>query len=109
MGSVETIMRRHGDVLILTAKGFKIPKEAKLKASKLIHKGTNNSHVIGRGSAAIGEHGGKKYLRVKSAAMVSHVGGSATHATKPLPVGDYWVEIQTFYDHLSEEAKQVID
>jgi hypothetical protein len=100
---------RHGDVLILTNKDFKIPKEAKLKAGKLIHKGTNNSHVISKGSAAIGEHKGKKYLRVKSQSIVSHVGGSATHASKPLPKGDYWVEIQTFYDHLAEEAKQVVD
>jgi hypothetical protein len=104
-----TQMRRHGDVLILTSKGFKIPAGAKLRAGKLLHKGTNNSHVISKGIAAIGELDGKKYLRVKSAATVSHVGGSATHASKPLPVGDYWVEIQNFYDHLAEEAKKVID
>lgn len=102
-------MRRHGDVLIFTSPNFKIPKDAKLKAGKLIHKGSNNSHVIGRGTALIGEFAGKKYLRIKRAATVSHVGGSATHATKPLPVGDYWVEIQTYYDHLTEEAKQVVD
>lgn len=107
MGELE--LRRHGDVLIFTRAGFKIPRGAKLKASKLIHKGTNNSHVIGRGVAAIGEYEGRKYLRVKSASTVSHIGGSSTHATKPLPKGDYWFEIQTFYDHLTEEAKQVVD
>lgn len=102
-----TELFRHGDVLLLTAKGFKAPKEVKFKASKLIHKGANNSHVISAG--AIGEHAGKKYLRVKAKATVSHVGGSATHASKSLPAGDYEVQIQTFYDHLSEEAKRVID
>lgn len=102
-----TDLFRHGDVLLLSSKGFKAPKEVKFKASKLIHKGTNNSHVISAGS--IGEHAGKKYLRVKSKAIVSHVGGSATHASKPLPPGDYEVQIQSYFDHLTEEAKQVVD
>lgn len=102
-------LRRHGDVLIFSQAGFKIPKKAKLKIGKLIHKGANNSHVIDKGIAVLGEFEGKKYLRVKSAATVAHIGGSSTHETKPLPVGDYWVEIQTFYDHLTEEAKQVVD
>lgn len=103
------ILRRHGDVLLKTKKGFEIPKSVRLKANKLIHKGNNNSHVIGKGSALIGVDGDKKYLRVTKSATVSHVGGSSTHATKPLPVGDYWVEIQTFYDHLTEESKKVVD
>lgn len=106
---METIARRHGDVLILTQKGFKIPKEAKLKESKLIHKGTNNEHVIGKGQAKIGHHEGKGYIHVIKDSMVSHVGGSSTHASKPLPKGQYWFEIQTFFDHLTEEAKKVID
>ena len=102
-------LRRHGDVLLLTQTGFKIPKEAKLKKETLIHKGNNNSHVISKGQALIGEVSGKKYLRVVKAATVAHVGGSATHDSKPLPVGDYWVEIQSFYDHLTEESKRVVD
>lgn len=102
-------LRRHGDILILTKAGFEIPKQVKLKTQKLIHKGANNSHVISKGIAAIGELDGKKYLRVKTAGTVSHIGGSATHASKPIPKGDYWVEIQTFYDHAEEESKQVVD
>lgn len=102
-------LRRHGDVLLLTQKGFKIPKGVKLKAQKLIHKGANNSHVLSKGVGAIGEKDGKKYLRVKTAGTVSHVGGSATHASKPIPKGDYWVEIQTYFDHMSEEARAVVD
>lgn len=101
--------RRHGDVLIYTKAGFKIPSEVKLKAGKLIHQGTNNSHVISKGKALLGEFDGKKYLRIKTSSTVSHVGGSSTHASKPLPVNDYWVEIQTEYDHLKEEARKVID
>jgi hypothetical protein len=101
--------RRHGDVLLLTQEGFKIPKEAKMKAAATIHQGSNNAHVISKGKALIGESDGKKYLRVVKAATVSHVGGSSSHASKPLPIGDYWVEIQTFYDHVSEESKKVVD
>lgn len=107
MSAVE--MRRHGDVLILTQSGFEIPKSVKLRANKLIHEGTNNSHVISKGSVLFGEHEGKKVMRVKTPAVVSHVGGSSTHASKPVPPGDYWISIQEFYDHLTEEAKKVVD
>ena len=110
MGSLNTIeLRRHGDVLILSQKGFSIPKSVKLKKGNLIHQGTNNAHVISKGEMSIGEKDGKKYMRVLKPSVVSHVGGSATHESKPIPKGDYWVEIQTFYDHLTEESKKVID
>lgn len=110
MGNVDkVILRRHGDVLILTKEAFKIPSGVKLKAQKLIHKGANNSHVIKSGDVKIGEHDGKKFLRVIKAATVSHVGGSSTHKDGKLPKGDYWVEIQTEYDHLREEARAVVD
>ena len=102
-------LRRHGDVMIFTKKGFEIPKEVKLKKQTLIHKGTNNSHVISKGQALIGALGEKKFIRVTKAATVSHIGGSSTHKDGALPVGDYWAEIQTFYDHIDEESKQVID
>lgn len=110
MNTEKLILRRHGDVMIFTKKDFKIPKEVKLKSDKLIFKGLNNSHVIGKGDAKIAPiKDNRGYLRVTKDAMVTHVGGSSTHATKPLPKGDYWFEIQTFYDHLKEESKQVID
>ncbi|NJM09416.1 MAG: hypothetical protein HC883_00500 [Bdellovibrionaceae bacterium] len=103
-------IRRHGDVLIKTSAGFKIPDAVKLVETKLIHQGANNAHVIEGANALVGEgEGGVKYMRIHLDAMVSHVGGSATHDSKPIPAGDYWVEIQTFYDHLSEEAKRVVD
>lgn len=110
MGSLNKVeMRRHGDVLILTKSGFGIPEDVDLKPGTLIHRGGNNSHVFQHGKALMGERDGKRYLRVIEDGLVSHVGGSATHETKPLPKGDYWIEIQTFYDHLAEEAKQVVD
>jgi hypothetical protein len=107
MGSIE--MRRHGDVLILTQDGFSIPKSVELKAGKLIHQGTNNAHVISKGEVKFGEYQGKKVMRVLKPSIVSHVGGSSTHKDGELPEGDYWYEIQTFYDHITEESKRVID
>lgn len=104
-----TELFRHGDVLLIKRPDFKIPKAAKLKAGNLIHKGANNSHVIKKGQAMIGEVEGKKYLRVKSEVTVSHVGGSATHKDGVLPAGDYEVQIQSYFDHIAEEAKQVVD
>lgn len=108
MGKLVEI-RRHGDVLLKTHKGFVPPKGLKFKATKLIHKGTNNSHVITKGIVMKAEAEGVKYIRVKKAAIIDHVGGSSTHKAKPIPAGSYWIEIQTFYDHLAEEAKKVID
>ena len=104
-----TDLRRHGDVIILTQKGFKIPADVKLTPGKLIHQGSSNQHVISKGAALFGGDDSKRYIRVEKAATVSHIGGTATHDSKPLPVGDYWYEIQSFYDHLTEEQKQVID
>lgn len=113
---METVdMRRHGDVLLLTKNGFTIPTDIKLTHGTLIHKGTNNSHVI-QGKGEFSEmmtrpSDGRqfKYMRVLEDSTVSHVGGSSTHHSKPIPKGDYWVEIQSYYDHLAEEEKQVVD
>lgn len=105
----KTHIRRHGDVLILTKKGFKIPADVKLNKADLLHQGMNNKHVFKKGECLIGEKEDKKYIRVKKDGIVSHVGGSSTHKDKPLKKGEYWVEIQTFYDHFKEESRRVID
>ena len=102
-------LRRHGDVLLLTKDSFTIPKSVKLKPGKLIHQGTNNAHVISKGEVRFGEHDGKRVMRVLKPSVVSHVGGSSTHKDGTLPKGDYWYEIQSFWDHLAEESKRVID
>lgn len=111
MGGVVQL-RRHGDVLIKSAADFKIPKGTKMKAVKLVHKGANHDHFISEGMVKISEEvNGKRFMRVISkVAKISHGRGkSSEHATKPIPKGDYWVEIQTEYDHAAEEARKVID
>lgn len=98
---MKTRLYRHGDVIIMSKDDFSIPPEIKLKSGNLIHKGNNNSHVISKGQAEIGRFGDKGFIRVIKPATVSHVGGSSTHKDGILPKGDYWFEIQSFYDHIA--------
>jgi hypothetical protein len=104
-------LRRHGDVLIKTSKEFKIPKGTTMKPARMVHKGANHDHFISKGEVKIGpEVDGKRFMRVTKSAVISHGRGkSSEHASKPIPKGDYWVEIQTEFDHLLEEARKVID
>lgn len=106
MAAVAVQIRRHGDVMVKTYDGFKIPKGAKLKAVKVLHQGNNHEHYISAGRALVGEKDGKKYLRV--------VGKSATldhleHGKGQVPSGDYYVEIKSEFDHFLEESRAVID
>ena len=97
-------IRRHGDVILKTTKNFIIPTEVKLKISNEVHRGNNHLHFLDE-PQLIGEHDNKKYLRVISETNIDH----NEHGKGNLPVGDYLIEIQTEYDHLKEESKQVID
>ena len=103
-------IRRHGDLLIKTKSDFSIPKSVKMKSVKILHKGENHDHYFSKGEVVQGELDGRKVIRVKKDAIISHGRGSSSeHESKPIPKGDYWVEIQTEYDHLLEESRQVID
>lgn len=101
---------RHGDVLIKTTDDFKIEKGIKLKPVKVLHKGQNHDHYFSKGKVMVGEIGDQRVIRILQKATISHGrGNSSEHASKILPKGDYWVEIQTEYDHLTEESRKVID
>lgn len=107
---METAVRRHGDLLLVNKTGFKIPKEVKLKKASVLHKGTNHDHYFSKGDVRIGEHEGKKYFRVVKDAVISHGRGkSSEHKPKPVPKGDYWLEIQTEFDHVKQIKRAVID
>lgn len=99
------IMRRHGDQMIKTYPGFKIPKQAKLAAVKVLFRGDNHVHKFVAGQALMGEFEGKRFLRVKKDATLDH----EEHGRGIVPVGDYYVETKVEYDHWSEESRQVID
>lgn len=103
-------IRRHGDVLIKTTKGFKAPVGLKFKSVKVLHKGNNHDHYFSKGEVVEATKDGKRYLRVKKDAMISHGRGkSSEHATKPVPKGDYWTEIQTEMDWVKKVKRAVID
>lgn len=104
------ILYRHGDCLLKKRDGFKIPKEVKLKPIKVLHKGKNHDHYFSSGKVFLGEYDGKRYIRVKSDASLSHGRGtSSEHDTKLLGKGDYVFEIQTETDHIKKVKREVID
>lgn len=99
------MLRRHGDIMIKTFEGFKIPKEVKLAPVKSLFKGQHHEHFIASGKATHGEKDGKRYLRVVKPVVVDH----DEHGKGDIPVGDYYVEQKLEYDHFLEESRQVID
>lgn len=101
---------RHGDVLIINREGFKVPDSVELKPIKVLFAGKNHDHYFSEGEAIFAEKDGKRYLRVVKDAMISHGrGASSEHATKPIPAGDYEVQIQTETDHVRNVRREVID
>ena len=51
----------------------------------------------------------KKYLRVLSDITLEHPEHRIEGQPAILPIGDYWVEIKSEYDHFIEESREVID
>lgn len=109
MGAIE--LRRHGDLLLFTQLKYKVPEPKKLKATRLLFKGTNNEHYFSKGEVKMYVEGDKRFLRVTKKAVLSHSDPSpkTKHGDGELPVGDYWVEVKQEYDHLREESRNVID
>lgn len=104
------ILNRQGDVLLWTKKGFKAPAGLKFKPVKVLHKGNNHDHYFSKGEVLEATKDGKRYLRVKKAAVLSHGRGRSTeHKDTKLKVGDYWTEIQSFFDHVMKLKREVID
>lgn len=102
-------IRRHGDVLIKTEKNFNAGK-GKFKPCKILHKGENHDHYFSRGEVVEGLIEGKRVIRVKKDAIISHGRGkSSEHKSMPIPKGDYWVEIQSEMDHIKKLKRQIID
>lgn len=105
MAKLKTLLRRHGDVLLKTREGFRIPEETKLERLTLLHKGEQHDHSIKNGMALHGLVDGKRYLRVIENLTIDH----PEHGQGEVPAGDYWIEIKSEYDHLEEESRQVVD
>jgi hypothetical protein len=91
-----------GDVLYI--KESKIPKGAKALKTNLFHKGENHEHLV-RGEFTIYEHGDDLYLKCKSDCELYH----DEHHTILAKPGIYKKRIVKEYDHLLEEARNVID
>lgn len=104
------ILVRQGDCLLKTTKGFKAPTGLKFKPVKILHKGNNHDHYFSKGDVFEATKDGKRFLRVKKQAVLSHGRGKSTeHKDLVIKVGDYWAETQTEFDHVKNLKREVID
>lgn len=103
MGAIK--LRRHGDVMIKTYEGFKIPDSVKLEPVRVLHGGNNHDHFFASGKPLVGEMEGKRFLKVVEDAVIDH----EEHGKGDIPQGDYYVEIKQEYDHFLEESRQIQD
>ena len=113
---MKTDIRRHGDVMIKQRKDFKPPTGLKWKPCKILFKGANHNHFFSKGEVVTAYKKDPKnpflmcYIKVKKDALISHGSkGDSDHPTKPVPKGNYWVEIQTEKDHIKNIKRAVID
>lgn len=96
---------RHGDVLICSRDGFKIPDNQELNRMDVLFKGGQHIHSIVFGLALESFSEGKRYMRVIEPLTLDH----PEHGKGFVPVGDYWIENKREYDHMAEEARTVVD
>ena len=67
------MLYRHGDVMVKTFKGFKIPNNVELKKETVLHRGDNHDHFFSNGFALVGALEDKKYLRVVEPTILNHI------------------------------------
>ena len=103
MGTIKIM--RHGDIMIKTFDGFKIPSEVLLVSSRSLFKGQQHEHYFKDESQLMGDFEGKTYLKVLVPATVDH----EEHGVGEIPAGEYYVERKLEYDHMLEESRQVVD
>ncbi len=95
---------QQGDVLL---KPCEIPKSAKDIKTNVLQEGehTGHAHRLYGDGFTIYQDKDTKYLRLVEPVMLKH----EEHKEISLPAGDYVIGIVREYDHLEEEARNVID
>jgi hypothetical protein len=91
---------QQGDCLI---KETKIPRAAKIAKTDILWQGANHHHRV-KGKFKIKKDGDKIYLDSSGCTLFHE-----EHKDIDIPKGQYFLEIVKEYDHLLEEARQVID
>ena len=79
------------------------PKDIEVQKTDVFFKGANHLHRL-RGNFAIGKHGDQIFIHSKGCEAFHD-----EHRAIPLPEGFFRLQIVKEYDHLTEEARQVID
>lgn len=93
---------QQGDCLLKTCS---IDNEkAKKVIGDLLHKGQQHHHRL-RGSFEMYDDAGVRYVRVVEPTELFH----EEHRPIELPAGDYRLDIVQEFDHLENEARNVID
>lgn len=91
-----------------------IPEGATKEKGNLVLKGNSNSHALFGGKFQLYRHDGRVFIDVKEATVLDHVKDAskqdhAEHHGQWIPPGKYFLGVVMEFDHMKEEARQVID
>lgn len=112
----DVLIKKCGEFGVFETEFKEIPKKAKKKTGNLVFKGQTNSHALYKGKFQLFENDGILFLKVTKATVLDHVkdhktktSAKAEHHAQWIPVGEYFIDGVLEYNHLTEEAKRVID
>lgn len=111
----DCLIKKCGKFEVFEVEHKSIPADAKVKSGNLVLKGQTNSHALYGGKFQLLEKDNVLFIRVDEATVLDHVkdhNGSrenAEHHAQWIPQGEYFFDGVMEYDHLKEEARQVID
>ncbi len=112
----DVLLKKCGKFGIFNVEHESIPKDAIKIAGNLILKGQTNSHALYNGEFQLYKSGETLFVRVDKATILDHVKDhtkkkmeKAEHHAQWIPSGEYFVDGVMEFDHLKEEARQVID
>lgn len=111
----DCLIKKCGRHHVFEREYVKIPTDATEKLGNLVLKGQTNSHALYGGKFQLLEKDGVLFIRVDEATVLDHVKDhlsgreAAEHHAQWIPPGEYFFDGVMEYDHLKEEARQVID
>jgi hypothetical protein len=111
----DCILKKLGNHGVFENEHLKIPNDTTLRPGNLVLKGQTNSHALYGGKFQLLEKDNILFIKVEEATVLDHVKDhngtreSAEHHAQWIPPGEYFFDGVMEYDHLLEEARQVID
>lgn len=111
----DCVIKKCGKFGVFKIEHKSIPKDAELVPGNLVLKGQTNSHALYGGKFQLLRSNDVLFIRVDEATVLDHVRDhigdrvSAEHHAQWIPKGEYFFDGVLEYDHLKEEARQVVD